>query len=220
MKVYLNTTSNAPLRVRIAIALKGMQVEEVLVDLERGGQHADLFGRLNPQEMIPVLVDADRVITQSLAIIEYLEEVKPVPSLLPADPAGRARVRALAMVMACDGQPLLNLRVRQYLEGPLGLTEHQCGEWMRHWMRLSIGELESVLGKDPVPGAFAHGDRPTLADVCLVPQVLMAQRFGIGLDEFPRVLEIFRAAMRVPQIAAAVAEAARLGAGIPVGMSA
>ena len=206
MKVYLNGTSNAPLRVRIAIALKEMDVEEVHVDLERGGggQHSDAFRRMNPQEMIPVLVDGERIVRQSLAIIEYLEECKPLPALLPRDPGGRARVRSLAMVMACDGQPLLNLRVRQYLESRLRLPDGECAEWMRHWMRLSVHEYESLLESDPRPGRLSHGDDPTLADVCLVPQILMAQRFGIEMDDFPRVVGIFRAALEIEAIAAAV----------------
>lgn len=203
MKVYLNGWSNAPLRVRIAIALKGIAVQEVHVDLDRNGQHAEAFRRLNPQQMIPVLVDGDRVIGQSLAIIEYLEEVVPRPALLPSDPAGRARVRGLAMVLACDAQPLLNLRVRQYLEGALGLADPQCAEWMRHWMLLSMGEFESLLAASPMAGAFSHGDSPTLADVCLVPQVLMARRFGIELAAFPRLLGVFEATMRLPQVAEA-----------------
>ena len=215
MKVYLNGISNAPLRVRIALALKEMEVEEIHVDLERdgGGQHAEEFRRMNPQEMIPVLVDGDRIIRQSLAIIEYLEERKPLPALLPPDPGGRARVRSLAMVMACDGQPLLNLRVTQYLESRLRLPDRECAEWMRHWMRLSVHEYESLLTSDPRPGRLSHGDAPTLADVCLVPQVLMAQRFGIDMDDFPRVVEIFRAALQIDRVAAAVEESLRKGAG-------
>ncbi|HEX5129063.1 MAG TPA: maleylacetoacetate isomerase [Usitatibacter sp.] len=204
MKVYVNAWSNAPLRVRIAIALKGIAVEEVRVDLGLDEQHAEAFRRLNPQQMIPVLVDGEHVITQSLAIIEYLEEISPAFPLLPADPWGRARVRAMAMVLACEAQPLLNLRVRQYLDGALGLADHQCADWMRHWMLLGMQEVESMLVANAVPGAFAHGDRPTLADCCLVPQVLMAQRFGIGLAGFPRVLTVFSAAMRIPQVAQAV----------------
>ena len=207
MKVYLNDFSNAPLRVRIAISWKEMDVEEVHVDLERSGgeQHSDAFRRLNPQEMIPVLVDGDRVIRQSLAIIEYLEHKKPVPALLPPDEGGRARVRALAMTMACDGQPLLNLRVRQYLESRLELNDRQCAEWFAHWMRRSLGEYESLLKCDGETGRFSHGDAPTLADVCLVPQVLMAQRFMIGIDDFPEVARIFAAAIELEKFAAAIA---------------
>jgi maleylpyruvate isomerase len=207
MKVYLNRTSNAPLRVRIAIALKDIDAEEVHVDLERngGGQHVDIFRCMNPQGMIPVLVDGDQVVRQSLAIIEYLEECQPNPALLPKDRGGRARVRSLAMVMACDGQPLLNLRVRQYLELRLRLPDAACTEWVEHWMRLSLREYESLLESDPRTGRFSHGDTPTLADVCLVPQVLMAQRLGIGwLEDFPLTMRIFRETMALEKVAAAI----------------
>lgn len=206
MKVYLNGTSNAPLRVRIALALKEIEVEEVHIDLERdgGGQHSAAFHRLNPQEMIPVLVDGDVVIRQSLAIIDYLEERKPIPSLLPGDAAGRARVRALALAIACDAQPVLNLRVRQYLRTGLGATETQCAEWMRHWLHLSLNEYEALLRCDSRSGIFSHGDTPTLADVCLVPHVLMARRFGADLTGVPAIARIFDAAMREPRILEAV----------------
>lgn len=202
MKIYVNDFSNAPLRVRIAIALKKLQVEEVHVDLERHDWHQDYpdFATINPQHMLPVLVDGRHAIHQSLAIIEYLEEKKPLPSLLPADAAGRARVRSLALMIACDGQPLLNLRVRKYLAAKF--SPHGAETWFRHWMELSLREYEAVLGRDAVAGRYSHGDSPTLADVCLVPQMAMAQRFNISTTSCRRATRVFEACMELPEFAA------------------
>lgn len=207
MKIYLNESSNAPLRVRLALALKKMAVEEVRVDLERDGgeQHGTAFAGLNPQRMLPVLVDGEHVIWQSLAIIEYLEEVKPLPALLPAAGADRARVRSLALMIACDGQPLLNLRVRRYLASGLGLPAAPAATWFRHWMELSLGEYEAVLARDGMSGRFSHGDSPTLADVCLVPQVLMAQRFEVPTSPFPKVMQVFGACMALHEFQSVLA---------------
>ena len=205
MKVYLNRTSNAPLRVRIAIALKRLPVEEVNVIIDGGQQHAEEFKTLNPQKMVPVLVDGDHVIRQSLAIIEYLNDKRPLPPMLPTDSFGRARVRALALVIACDGQPLLNLRVRQYLQSAVQLSGSQQRDWMEHWMLLSLAEYEALVN-DGSSGVFSHGDMPTLADVCLVPQVLMAERFKIETSGFPVLMRIFGAMMALQEVRAAVAE--------------
>lgn len=203
MKVYLNRTSNAPLRVRIAIALKQIAVEEVHVALEAEDQHERNFQELNPQRMVPVLVDGEHVIRQSLAIIEFIDETKPSPPLLPPDPLGRARVRSLALLVACDGQPLMNLRVRQYLQSTLQLPESQQKEWLTHWMRLSLQEYDLLL-QDGQSGIFSHGDHPTLADICLVPQVLMAERFNIEVGDFADVQRIFRTMMALREVRAAI----------------
>lgn len=203
MKVYLNRTSNAPLRVRIAIALKQIAVEEVHVALEAEDQHERNFQELNPQRMVPVLVDGKHVIRQSLAIIEFIDETKPSPPLLPPDPRGRARVRSLALLVACDGQPLMNLRVRKYLQSTLQLPESQQKEWLTHWMRLSLQEYDLLL-QDGQSGIFSHGDTPTLADICLVPQVLMAERFNIEVGDFADVQRIFRAMMALREVRAAI----------------
>jgi maleylacetoacetate isomerase len=206
VRVYLNDVSNAPLRVRLALALKKMTVEEVHVDLERGGgeQHTPAFVAINPQRMLPVLVDGRHVVRQSLAIIEYLEEKKPQPALLPPDPVGKARVRSLALMVACDGQPLLNLRVRAHLTSRLGLSSARAAEWFQHWMGLSLTEYEAALAGDPATGRFSHGDSPTLADVCLVPQVLMARRFHVLTVDYPRVMKVFDACMALPEVHAVV----------------
>lgn len=203
MKIYLNGFSNAPLRVRIAVALKKLAVEEIHIDLEREDWLGDFphFDRINPQHMLPVLVDGRHAIHQSLAIIEYLEERKPLPALLPADGPGRARVRSLALMIACDGQPLVNLRVRKYLAAEF--SERGAEKWLRHWMNLSLTEYEATLARDGVAGRFSHGDAPTLADVCLVPQILMAQRFDIPVASYPRAMRIFEACMALPEFAKA-----------------
>jgi len=206
LKVYLNDFSNAPLRVRIAIALKKLAVDEVHVDLECEDWLRDFpdFGTLNPQSMLPVLVDGRHVIHQSLAIIEYLEEKKPLPSLLPPDAAGKARVRSLALMIACDGQPLLNLRVRRYLAAEFSPSGAE--KWFRHWMGVSLQEYEGALARDAVPGRYSHGDSPTLADVCLVPQILMAQRFSIPTSPYRRAIRVFEACMALPAFAGATTE--------------
>lgn len=215
MKIYLNDFSNAPLRVRIAIALKKIVVEEVHVDLERDDWPEGFveLNEINPQRMLPVLVDGPLVIHQSLAIIEYLEEMKPLPSLLPADAAGRARVRSLALMIACDGQPLLNLRVRKYIAREFTLPG--ADRWFRHWMASSLGEFEATLARDGVTGRYAHGDSPTLADVCLVPQVLMARRFDIPVRPYRRLMRIFDSCMALPEFAAAAPQPEKAGT-VPV----
>lgn len=207
MKVYLNDFSNAPLRVRIALALKKFASEEIHIDFQRDGgqQHSREFGALNPQHMLPVLVDGKHVIHQSLAIIEYLEEKKPLPALLPADASGRARVRSLALMIACDGQPLLNLRVRNYLVSGMALPPERTSRWFCYWMELSLGEYEACLAADGQGGTFSHGDAPTLADVCLVPQILMAQRFKVDTAPYPRVMKVFDNCMALPEFSGATA---------------
>lgn len=207
MKIYLNDFSNAPLRVRIALALKRLRLEEVYVDLERDDwlQHAPELAALNPQHMLPVLVDGKHTIRQSLAIIEYLEEKHPLPSLFPSDAPGRARVRSLALMIACDGQPLLNLRVRKYLGSEL--SPQHAEKWFRHWMELSLREYEAALARDAVAGRYSHGDAPTLADVCLVPQMLMAQRFNVPTAPYERATRVFEACMELREFAAATSSA-------------
>jgi maleylpyruvate isomerase len=208
LKIYLNDFSNAPLRVRIAIALKKLEVEEIHLDLERDDWRRECpeFGAVNPQQMLPVLVDGRHTIHQSLAIIEYLEEKKPLPGLLPPDPAGRARVRSLALMIACDGQPLLNLRVRKYVAA--AFSAQHAETWFRHWMELSLREYEGLLVRDAVAGPYSHGDSVTLADVCLIPQMLMAQRFDIPTTPYRRATRVFEACMELPEFAAVAGAAA------------
>jgi maleylacetoacetate isomerase len=207
MKVYVNNVSNAPLRIRIALALKNLHAEEIFIDLDAGENHRAAYRALNPQAMLPTLVDGEAVITQSLAIIEYLEEKYPHPPLLPSDPQERARVRSLALLLACDGQPLLNLRVRRYLADPLGLAPEKRAWWFRHWMSLNLSEYEAMIAGHPATGLFSHGDHPTLADVCLFPQVLMAQRFDVPLARYPTINRVVAACRSIPAFNAVASRA-------------
>lgn len=201
--------SSAAWRVRIALNLKGLAWSSVPVHLLRDGgeQRRAEFLALNPQGLIPALEIDGMALTQSLAIIEYLEETVPTPSLLPHDAAGRARVRSLAQLVACDIHPLNNLRVLQYLTGPLGLDDARRDAWVRHWIDTGLAALEARLARDAATGRFCHGDAPGLADCCLVPQLYNARRFGCTLQALPTLLRIEAAcgeldAFRVAEAAA------------------
>ncbi|WP_049621962.1 maleylacetoacetate isomerase [Frateuria defendens] len=180
--------SSAAYRVRIALNLKGLAYESRPVHLlrEGGEQHAPAYRALNPQELVPCLCEGGRVLTQSMAIVEYLEETHPAPPLLPADAAGRARVRALAQLIACDVHPLGNLRVLQRLETQFGADPAARGEWMRHWIAAGLQAFEAHLA-DGAAGRYCHGDAPGLADVLLVPQVYNALRWQLPLEDYPRL---------------------------------
>ncbi len=199
--VYGYWRSSAAYRVRIALNIKGLEYESRPVHLVRDGgeQHAAAFRQLNPQELIPCLLDGDRVITQSLAIMEYLDEKYPEleTALLPVDLRGRARVRALAMVVACDSHPLGNLRVLQRLETQFGADEAQRAEWVRHWIATSFNALEAMLSDHAATGRYCHGDTPSMADICLVPQVYNALRWKLPLDDYPMINRIHRACMEL-----------------------
>lgn len=203
--------SSAAYRVRIALNIKGLEYESRPVHLVRDGgeQHAAAFRQMNPQQLIPCLLDGDRVITQSLAIMEYLDEKHPEleTALLPIDIRGRARVRALAMVVACDGHPLGNLRVLQHLESQFGADEAQRAEWVRHWIAASFQALEAMLSDHAATGRYCHGDTPGMADVCLVPQYYNALRWKLPLDDYPMVTRIYRACMELEAFRRAAPEA-------------
>ena len=201
MKLYTYFRSSAAYRVRIALNLKGLDYEAQPVHLLRdGGQHlADAYRAVNPSTLLPTLVDDDgAVIGQSLAILEYLEETRPQTPLLPADPAGRARVRALALTVVADTHPLGNLRVLKYIKGEMGLSEEVKLEWHRHWLRGGLETLEAMLAGDGRTGVYSHGDAPTLADCCLVPQVFNAQRFEVDMAPYPTVVRINAACAALP----------------------
>ena len=207
MKLYSYFRSSASFRVRIALALKGLSYDYLPVHLVKDGgqQFAAEFKAMNPAALVPVLQDDDGgVLTQSLAIIEYLEETRPNPPLLPADPAGRARVRSLALSIACEIHPLNNLRVLGYLTKTLGVTEDQKNAWYRHWVETGLATVEAMLANDPRTGSFCHGEAPTLADVLLVPQIFNAQRFNCRLDHVPTVMRIHQRCLTVPAFAASV----------------
>ncbi|MEK7245389.1 MAG: maleylacetoacetate isomerase, partial [Pseudomonadota bacterium] len=173
-KLYGYFRSSAAYRVRIALNLKNIPHDDVFVRLARGEQFK-VYAALNPQKLVPALETDGELLTQSLAIIEYLEETRPEPPLLPKDALGRARVRALALHVACDIHPLNNLRVLKYLVGPLGASEDAKLAWYRHWIAEGLAAIETVLARDAATGTFCHGPRPSIADVFLVPQVANAR---------------------------------------------
>jgi maleylacetoacetate isomerase len=187
--------SSAAFRVRIALRLKGLAAERRFVHLLKDEQRAPAFLARNPQGLVPVLEDGPQVLAQSLAIVEYLEETHPAPPLLPAAPADRAWVRALALAVACEIHPLNNLRVLRYLEHTLGVDEAGRGAWYAHWVTEGLAAVERLLERRPGPGPFCLAGTPTLADVCLVPQVFNARRFKVPLEAFPRVLAVVDACL-------------------------
>jgi maleylacetoacetate isomerase len=204
MKLYDYFRSSAAYRVRIALQLKSQAPERVFIHLRRGAQRDESYLALNPQGLVPMLVnDEGDMLTQSLAIIEWLDETFPQPRLLPTDPTGRARVRGIALAIACDIHPLNNTRVLHYLTGTLGVTESQKDGWYRYWIDTGFEALETRLSRETATGRFCHGDAPTLADICLVPQIANARRFAIDLAPYPTLTRIEAACLALPAFAAA-----------------
>jgi maleylpyruvate isomerase len=204
MKLYGYFRSSAAYRVRIALNLKGLAAELVFVHLRKGEQRAESYLARNPQGLVPALATDDgTVLTQSLAIIEYLDETHPTPPLLPEDPAGRARVRSIALEIACDIHPLDNLRVLQYLRKTVGASEAQKDAWYEHWIVVGCTALETRLAREAATGRFCHGDTPTLADVFLVPQLANARRVNMSLAAYPTLTRIEAACLALPEFAAA-----------------
>lgn len=200
--------SSAAYRVRIALALKGLAWAPSHVHLVRGGgeQHGEAYRRLNPQGRVPLLVDGDLTLSQSLAIIEYLDETHPAPALLPSDVAGRARVRSLAQLIACDIQPLQNISVTRYLSRQLALDDEAVRAWQIHWISVGLAALEERLSADNATGRFMHGDAPTLADCCLIPQCYASRRFGVDPAAYPTLAAIERRCLDLPAFRAAAPE--------------
>ena len=205
MRLYDYFRSSAAYRVRIALNLKGVAPgERTYVHLRMGNQRAQDYLALNPQGLVPALaLDDGTVLTQSLAIVEFLDETHPQPPLLPADPGGRARVRSIALAIACEIHPLNNLRVLNYLIGTLGVSRDQKDGWYRYWIDVGFEALEKSLSRDPATGRFCHGDAPTLADVCLVPQLANARRFSIDLSPYPTLVRIESECNALPAFASA-----------------
>ena len=204
MKLFTFWRSMAAWRVRIALNLKGLEAEPVFVDLDAGAQHDPAYREINPQMALPALVDGDKpALFQSLAILEYLDEVYPEPPLLPADPRGRARVRGLAMILASDSHPLLVPRVRTYLERELKLTDAQRRQWLRHWVSGGLAVVEAHLARDRETGRFCHGDAPTLADICLVGHVGVARWVNCELGALPIATRIAAHCETLPAFAQA-----------------
>ncbi|OEY65958.1 maleylacetoacetate isomerase [Marinobacter sp. X15-166B] len=189
--LYSYFRSSAAYRVRIALNLKGVEYDQASINLVKGEQRETANLRRNPQGLVPSLVtDQGDTLTQSLAICEYLDERYPRPALLPEDAPGRARVRALAQLIACEIHPLNNLRVLKYLVRELGVDEDGKLDWYRHWVAEGFSALEAMLSGGTGGGDFCHGDAPTLADICLVPQVYNAERFACDLTPYPAIRRI------------------------------
>ncbi|HET7728629.1 MAG TPA: maleylacetoacetate isomerase [Usitatibacter sp.] len=205
MILYDYFRSSAAYRLRIALNLKGLEAERRFIHLRRGDQRDPAYLQMNPQGLVPMLVVGDRRLTQSLAIIEYLDEKYSQPPLLPPGPEDRAWVRAVALSIACDIHPLNNLRVLQYLGKTLGIDEARRDEWYRHWVREGFDALETQLA-ERATGPFCLGAAPTLADVCLVPQVANALRLKVDLAPYPRIRAINQACLQVPAFADAAPE--------------
>jgi len=197
VKLYTYFRSSAAFRVRIALNLKGLKYEPIFIHLAKGEHRKPGYSGVYPQGLLPTLVDDDgEVLSQSLAIMEYLDQTHPQPALLPNDPAGRARVRSLSLLVACEIHPLNNLRVLQYLKRQLGQNEEQINTWYRHWVADGLLKLEADLSKGGT-GKFSHGDTPTMADCCLVPQIFNAKRYNSDLAPYPTVTRVFDECMKL-----------------------
>ena len=197
MKLYTYFRSSAAFRVRIALNLKGLKYDPIFVHLVKGEHRKAEYSAVDPQGLLPTLVDDNgEALSQSLAIIEYLDERHPRPALLPKDAGGRARVRSLSLLVACEIHPLNNLRVLQYLKRSLGQNEEQINTWYRHWIADGLARLEGDLAKGGT-GTFCHGDSPTMADCCLVPQIFNAKRYNCDLKPYPTVMRVFDECMKL-----------------------
>ena len=197
MKLYTYFRSSAAFRVRIALNLKGLPYDAAFVHLAKGEHRAPAYGQVNPQALLPTLEDDGRLLTQSLAIIEYLDETRPNRPLLPRDALGRARVRSLAMLIACEIHPLNNLRVLQHLKRALGQNDEQVNAWYRHWIADGLAKFEAGLAGGEGTGTFCHGDAPTMADCCLVPQIFNAQRYQCDTAPYPTAMRVFAQCMQL-----------------------
>jgi maleylacetoacetate isomerase len=197
MKLYTYSNSSAAFRVRIAMNLKGIRPEQVFVSLIKDGgeHHKPEYRAVNPQELVPTLEVSGQAIGQSLAIVEYLDEVHPTPRLLPRHPLERARVRQIALAIACDMHPVNNLSVRQYLKSGMKHSDEEIAVWYEHFIHRGFKPIEALLANSKETGRYCHGDEVTLADICLVPQVYNARRYKISLDAYPTIVRI-EAALR------------------------
>ncbi len=196
MQLYNYFRSSASFRVRIALALTGLAYDYMPVHLTKNEQFQESYAAVSASRLVPLLKDGDAVLTQSLAIVEYLDETHPAPPLLPPDALGRARVRALAYDIACEIHPLNNLRVLRYLVHDLKLSEDDKNRWYRHWVETGLEAVERQLS-DARTGLYCHGDAPTLADITLVPQIFNAQRLNCRLEHVPTVMRVFEACMKL-----------------------
>jgi maleylpyruvate isomerase len=197
--------SSSSIRVRAALKLKGIDYSYVPHHLRKDEQTQPDYLRLNPQGVVPTLVLEDgAIIRQSLAIIEYLEEIHPTPPLLPRDPLDRAHIRSIALAIACEIHPINNLRVLARLRGEFGADDAAVNDWFRHWVGVTFGPLETILASDPRRGKFCYGDTPGLADICIMAQCVNNQRFGVDMGPYPTLTAIFQSCLAVPAMAAAL----------------
>jgi maleylacetoacetate isomerase len=201
MKLYTYYRSQASFRVRIALNLKGITREDSFLHLEKGDQFAAGYRAINPQMVVPTLIDGEVKLFQSLAILEYLDEKYPHPPLLPGDPAARAWVRGIALINAADSHPLIVPRVRHYLTEILRVNDEQRLAWIQHWLVAGLQAMEALLTEHPESGKFCHGERPTIADICVVTQVTPAKTFDCSLDAYPRVMRVYDSCMAIPAFA-------------------
>ena len=199
MKYYGFWRSLAACRVRIALAMKGIQAEEISVNLMQGEQLKPEYRAVNPLAVVPSLItdDGGTPLFESMAIIEYLDETHPQPPLLPKDPKGRARVRGLAQIVACDGHPLLVPRIRNYLEKEFKIDEPSRTRWCQHWVMEALKAVEAHLSKEKETGRYCHGNSPTLADICVATQVFGARFFGCDTAPVPTVIRVFNECMKL-----------------------
>ena len=198
MKLYTFFRGSSPFRVRIALNLKGLAYKQAFVHLAKGEQRKPEYAAVNPQSLVPALVlDDGHVLTQSLAIIEFLDETCPQPRLIPEDALGRARVRALSLIIACEIHPLNNARTLAHLRKAMNQTEDQVNAWYRHWVADGLAKFEASLARFPGTGRFCHGEAPTMADCCLIPQVFNAQRFDCDTKPYPTVMRVFDECMKL-----------------------
>lgn len=198
LTLYGYFRSSAAFRVRIALNLKGLDYEQQSVHLAQGHQLRAEFRAINPQALVPVLVVGEQRMTQSLAIMEYLEETHPQPPLLPQEPLARQRVRSLAQIVASDIHPINNTRILKYLGSQLKIEEPARNTWYRHWIAEGLAVIEKRLLEEAGTGVFCHGDTPTVADCCLVPQIFNARRYGSDLGPYPTVMNIYERCMALP----------------------
>lgn len=206
MKLYTLWRSSAAYRVRIALGLKGLSFDSIPVTLTTGEQNQPAYRARNPQGLVPALDIGTTVLNQSLAIIEYLDEMYPTPALLPADPLARAQVRAMSLLIACDIHPLNNLRVLNYLRKPLGQNDSAVDQWYAHWIAAGLTSLELEAGKFSGANRHLHGDAVSVADICLVPQMYNARRFKCDIAPYPRLVAIDAHLRTLPAFAAAAPE--------------